>query len=378
MKIVLAPNAFKGSLTGFQAAEAIKKGIHRVDTGIDVLILPVSDGGDGLVDVLTRNLRGRLYHAKVCGPLFKKTTSQYGYIAEKKTGVVEMATASGLALLKTNQQNPEVTTTYGTGELIRLCLERGAEKIYLGLGGSATCDGGMGAAAALGFRFLDKHGKELQPIGKNLIRLHDIDTENVDSRIKAVRFEAVCDVSNPLTGVNGASYVYSPQKGANQQQIKRLDEGLVNYSEVINKCFAIDVSDLAGGGAAGGLGAGVHTFFGAELRKGIELVLAAIQLKEKAKDADLIITGEGRIDNQTQFDKAPAGVAAVAKELGIPCIALCGAVGENIDSLHEIGIDAVFSLCKGPISLKKAIKESEVLLSQVAEQALKIFIRAKK
>ncbi|MBM9603257.1 glycerate kinase family protein [Desulfopila inferna] len=378
MKIIAAPNSFKGCLDGYQAAEAIRRGIHRFSPLIDVECLPVTDGGDGLVDILSRSLDGEILTAAVAGPLRHSITAPYGYIRKSHTGIVEMAKASGLALVPPNRRNPAKTTTLGTGQLIRQCLDLHAERIILGLGGSATCDGGIGAAAALGYRFLDGRGDALEPIGESLIHIQTIDVEQVDARIFDVAIEALCDVGNPLTGSNGASYVYSPQKGADAEQVRILDQGLSNLAEVIRKDLGLDVEMLPGAGAAGGLGAAVHAFFHGELKKGIELVIEILGLREKLKGADLVITGEGRIDFQTQFDKAPAGVAAAAREAGVPCVAICGAIGKNIEDLYDLGIDAVFSLCREPVSLEKAIADGEHLLEEAAEQVVRLFLATRK
>jgi glycerate kinase len=378
MKIIAAPNSFKGSLDGYQAAEAIRRGIQRFSPQIEVECLPVTDGGDGLADILTRSLGGEMLTAVVADPLQQKRTASFGYVRKLHTGIVEMAKASGLMLVPEGGRNPMRTTTFGTGQLIRHCLDLQAERIILGLGGSATCDGGIGAAAALGYRFLDARGNTLEPIGKSLVDIEAIDADAVDTRIFEVSVEALCDVANPLTGPDGASYVYSPQKGADPEQVRVLDEGLGNLARVIGKDLGLDVASLPGGGAAGGMGAGVHAFFKGELKKGIELVLDILGLPQRIVGADLVITGEGRIDFQTRFDKAPAGVAGAARRAGIPCIALCGAIGENIENLHAMGIDAVFSLCREPMSLEYAVANGAYLLEEAAEQVIRLFVGAQK
>jgi len=374
MKIIVSPNAFKGSMSGFEAAAAIALGVSRVIPDARILCMPVADGGDGLVDILCQALGGKMIKEIVTGPLRHKVNASYCYIAESRTGIVEMAKASGLALLDDNEKNPELTTTYGTGQLIKKCLDRGAERIVVGLGGSATCDGGIGAAAAFGYRFYDDSGKELDPIGANLTKIKNIDRTSVDTRFETIIIEAVCDVTNPLTGIQGASFVYSPQKGADKEQVVRLDEGLQNLASVILRDLGIAVDMIPGAGAAGGLGAGVHAFFKGRLRKGIDLVMDLIELQDKITGADLVITGEGRMDAQTKFDKAPAGVAKIAKKNGVPCIALCGSIGDNISELYDQGIDAVFSICREPMGLDKAIRYGEHLLADAAEQAMRLFI----
>ncbi|MGW8193983.1 MAG: glycerate kinase family protein, partial [Desulforhopalus sp.] len=275
-------------------------------------------------------------------------------------------------------QDPTETTSYGAGELVRAALAEGAKRIILGLGGSATCDGGTGLAAALGYRFLDKKGKEVAPVGRSLIEIHAIDASGVDERLADLVVEAVCDVTNPLTGPDGASYVYSPQKGATPEQVKFLDDGLENLADVVMRERGIDIRNIPGAGAAGGLGGGVHAFLGAKLRKGIDLVIDVIRLAERVQGADLVITGEGQVDYQTKFDKAPAGVARVAKKEGIPCIAVCGGVGERIDELYDLGISAVFSLCRGPQSLESTMADSRQLLAHGVEQVVRTFLAGRK
>lgn len=377
MRIVVSPNAFKGSIGAITASHAIRDGIYRVDPSIQVDLAPVADGGDGLAEILVANLSGRLLRAMVNNPLSLPVDACYGFIEDRKIGIVEMAQASGLALLSEEQYNPETTTTYGTGQLIKRCLDKGAEKILVGLGGSATCDGGIGAAAALGYEFLDKNGKQIHPVGGNLSRIEAIETRKVDTRISSVQFEAVCDVKNPLTGLEGASYVYSPQKGADPEQVKRLDEGLAHLAKVIHKDLGLDIETMEGAGAAGGLGGGVHAFMGGTLRKGIDLVLEIIGMREKIVVADLVITGEGRIDHQTQFDKAPAGVAAMAKKMEVPCIALSGSLGNGLEKLYTMGFDAFFSLCDQPMKHDEAMLNAEILLEKITEQTVRLFLSGK-
>ncbi|MEE4243646.1 MAG: glycerate kinase [Desulfopila sp.] len=377
MRIIAAPNGFKGSLDGFQAAEAIARGIARVSPAIEVDSCPVTDGGDGLMEILTRALSGETGSVVVADPLWRDIVAQYGYIPGINAAIVEMAKASGLVLLPAEQRNPLKTTTFGTGQLLKNCLDLDVSRIILGLGGSATCDGGIGAAAALGYRFLDCRGAEIEPVGENLIHITAIENSAVDSRLNDIVIEAVCDVTNPLTGLEGASYIYSPQKGADLEQVKVLDEGLCNLARVIKKDLGIDVTGLKGGGAAGGLGAGVYAFFGGRLQKGIDLVLDILGFTERLAGADLVITGEGRIDAQTQFDKAPAGVARAAQQAGVPCVAVCGAIGSGIEELHHCGIDAVFSICNEPLHENRAMSEAAVLLENTAEQVVRLFLKAR-
>lgn len=374
MRIIVAPNAFKGSLSAMDAAMAMKRGILAAIPHCHVVCVPVADGGDGLTEVMAQALGGTLIETSVLGPRMEPLSSIFCLVEEERLAVIEMARASGLALLPKNKQDPTKTSTYGTGQLIGAALDKGVRRIIVGLGGSATCDGGIGMASALGYKFVDKKGKELVPIGSSLRLIHAIDKSEADNRLRAVLVEGVCDVTNPLIGPNGASPVYSSQKGASCEQIVELDAGLENLARVIDRDMGIDIRHMAGAGAAGGLGGGLHAFLGAELRKGIDLVIDIVHLKEKIRGADLVLTAEGRIDFQTKYDKAPAGVARAALEAGVPCIAVCGGVGERIDELYEVGINAVFSLCMGPQTLESAMQDGFTLLSQAVEQVVRAFL----
>lgn len=373
-KIVVAPNAFKGSLSSSNAARAIKKGVLAASPGCEVLCVPLADGGDGLTEVMINVLAVEPVRVEVKGPIFQPLTATFAYSKKNYTAVVEMAQASGLALLAEELRDPTRTTTFGTGQLILEALNLGARRIIVGLGGSATCDGGIGMAAALGYRFFDLEGNELDPIGDSLIKIHSVDTSRVDKKISEVEFQGVCDVNNPLTGKNGASPVYSPQKGATPEQVEQLDQGLMNLARVVRRDLGINLERISGAGAAGGLGAGIYCFLGAKLEKGIDLVMDVVGLAEKLQGARLVITGEGQIDYQTKFDKAPAGVARLARKADIPCIALCGGIGERINELRDIGMTAVFSICKGPTSREKAMDDSFTLLAAAAEESVRLFL----
>jgi len=378
MHVVVAPNAFKGSLTAVEAAEAMKRGILHANPNCRVSCVPVADGGDGLVEVMLQGMGGQRIETMVTGPRFEKVSAPFCLVPDKRLAVVEMARASGLALLPEPERNPMETTTYGTGELILAAMEHGAVQIVVGIGGSATCDGGIGMAAALGYRFLDESGAALKPVGGRLTALAAIDKSGVDPRVAGVHVAAACDVTNPLTGPEGAARVFGPQKGASADQVARLDAGLANLARVIRQDMGIDMETLAGSGAAGGLGGGLHAFLGAELKSGIDLVLDVVGLEKVLAGADLVLTAEGQIDDQTRFDKAPAGVARMARAAGVPCIAICGAVGQPIHILHDIGIDAVFSICSGPLSLEKAMQQAPDLLARSAEQVVRAFVAGRK
>jgi glycerate kinase len=374
MKIVTAPNAFKGSLTASEAAIAMEAGIKNVLPDAEVIQVPVADGGDGLVDVAQEALNGELYRLQVTGPRNSLVDAAFCYVQPMELATVEMALASGLALLPEHDQDPTLTTTFGTGELIKAALDLKVKRINVGIGGSATNDGGMGMARALGVRFLDKNGQELPGIGASLASVDTIDLSGLDPRIGSTTIEAVCDVENPLYGPDGAAFVYGPQKGATPEQVRELDNGLKNLAEVIQKDLGINVADLPGAGAAGGLGAGLYAFLGASLCKGIDLIFDLVALPEKLTGADLVLTGEGQIDFQTVFGKAPGGVGVAARAQGIPCFALAGSIGEELGNLHESGINAVFSLCPGPMSLEESMKLSRKNVTRVTEQAIRAFL----
>ena len=377
MKIIAAPNAFKGSLTATEAAAAMATGIRQVMPEADIVEVPVADGGDGLVDVAVEALNGERRSLRVTGPREDPVEADYCYVPAMNLVTVEMALASGLALLSDAHKDPTRTTTFGTGELIRAGLDLGVEHIDVGIGGSATNDGGIGMAQALGARFRDKDGRELPGIGASLAAIAEIDLSGLDPRVKTTRFEAVCDVDNPLCGPRGAAAVYGPQKGATPEQVQALDQGLTNLAAVIRQQMGLDVADIPGSGAAGGLGAGLHAFLGAELRRGIDLIFELVGLEEKMAGADLVITGEGQIDFQTVFGKAPGGVGAAAKAQAIPCLAIAGSVGDELGDLHATGIDAVFSLCTGPSTLEAAMHNAWEQLARVTQQALRAFMAGK-
>ncbi|RKE04117.1 glycerate kinase [Marinifilum flexuosum] len=307
-KIIIAPDKFKGSLTGLQFCDAIEKGIRKHVPDIEIEKLPLADGGDGTVEVLQYYLDGEMISLNVNDPLGRKVEASYLYSKIKKTAFIEMAEASGIRLLSNEEANPLKTSTYGTGELIKDALDKGVEHIILGIGGSATNDAGMGMARALGYRFFDKDNKGLLGIGKDLQKIETIDASGVHSKIKEVNFEVACDVDNPLYGPNGAAYVYSPQKGASSKIVMELDNGLTNFNEMVKSQFHLDLQNIKGAGAAGGLGAGCILFLGANLNSGIELIKNEAGFDQKIKGADWIITGEGKLDSQTFSGKVIRGV----------------------------------------------------------------------
>jgi glycerate kinase len=377
MKIVLAPNAFKGSMTAMHAALAMGRGVRAAFPGAEVVAVPVADGGDGLAEVLIDALGGEARVVTVQGPLGEPVQATLCLVPALGLAAVEMAAASGLALLASEERDPTRTTTYGTGELIRAALDLGARRIVVGIGGSATTDGGIGMAAALGVRLLDAAGNPVAPVGGALGQIRRIDMSGLDPRLAQLRCEAICDVDNPLLGLHGAAHVYGPQKGATPAQVAELDAGLAHLADLIQADLGLDIRDLPGAGAAGGLGAGLRAFLGAELRRGVDLVLDLVGLDASLPGADLVITAEGQIDFQTAFGKAPAGVAERARARGVPCLAIAGSIGERIADLHPMGIDAVFSLCPGPISLEQAMATGPALLAATTEQVVRCFFRGR-
>jgi glycerate kinase len=374
MKVVLAPNAFKGSLTARAAAKAMAQGVSAAQPDAETVEVPVADGGDGVVDILIGALRGEARTATVMGPRGDPVDATFCYVPSLDLAAIEMASASGLALLPEEQRDPMMTTTYGTGELITAALNLGVDRIVIGIGGSATNDGGIGMASALGVSFLDDADDPVEPVGEALQDIQRIDISGLDNRVRHVRIEAVCDVENPLLGTDGAARVYGPQKGATSEQVEELEAGLGNLAKVIARDLGIDVRTMPGAGAAGGLGAGLLAFVDAELRKGVDLILELVGLDDKLASADLVLTAEGHIDFQTAFGKAPAGVAMRAKARHIPCIAIAGSLGAGLDDLHAIGINAMFSLCPGPVSLDQAMAESANYLTAATEQAVRCFL----
>lgn len=332
----------------------------------------MADGGEGTVDALTYGTHGQFIDTEVTGPLGGKVSARWGILGDGVSAVVEMAAASGLTLVPTEKLNPLVATTYGTGELIQAALNADRRRLIIGIGGSATNDGGAGMAQALGVRLLDASGKELPWGGAALAKLSRIDISGLDNRLAECEVITASDVTNSLCGNQGASRIYGPQKGATEKMCQQLDEALFNYAEVIKKDLGISVMDIPGAGAAGGLGAGLITFLGAKLISGIEIVSDVVRLTEHLQGVSLVFTGEGRIDTQTLFGKTVAGVAARAKAQGIPVVALGGAIAGDTGEFHQNGINAILSITPGPISLKKSMANAEQLIADTTEQALRL------
>jgi len=378
MKIIIAPDSFKGSLTSSQVCAAIKRGIEKADESIDIITIPMADGGEGTVDALMNSLGGSKIQVWVKDPLFRKIKVQYGILDDGITAVIEMASASGLALLSREERNPMNTTTYGTGELINDALDRGCRKFIIGIGGSATNDGGIGMAAALGARFYDSEGNEIELTGSGLTKLDSIDLRELDPRVKESSFRVFCDVENPLYGPSGAAYVYGRQKGADDEMIEKLDNGLRRLSEIIEKDLGKSVASIPGAGAAGGLGAGLMAFLDAKLEKGIDFLMQTIGFEERIKDADLIITGEGRMDEQTKYGKTVFGIIKAAKKQEIPVVGICGSIGDGVEELYAEGLSSVFSIVNRPMSLSESIEQAYELLTSTAENVIRLYLKGLK
>ena len=355
MKIVIAPDSFKESLTALEVANAIEKGFKRVFPSATYVKVPVADGGEGTVQAMVDACGGEIIKLPVSGPLGDEVEAFYGLLGDGQTAVIEMAAASGLQLVPTEKRNPLLTSSFGTGELILDALNKGARKIILGLGGSATNDGGAGMMTALGARFLTDDGLAVSGGGRGLSEIADIDIAHMDSRLADTRFDVACDVDNPLCGKTGASVVFGPQKGATPEMVEQLDANLDHYAKQLQTLTGKDIRDIEGAGAAGGMGAAVLAFLSARLRPGIEIVMETVGLAEKVAGASLVITGEGRIDSQTIHGKTPVGVARIAKAAGCRVIGIAGSLSNDSEVVYEHGFDAVFSIVPGPMELQEAL-----------------------
>lgn len=366
MKIVLAPDKFKGSLTGIEFCDAVAEGIQSVFPKSEILKKPLADGGDGTIDILDYHLQGKRIEIEVNDPLFRPIKARYFYIKSATTAFIEMAEASGMKLLTKEEQNCMNTTSYGTGEMIQDAIDKGAQTIILGLGGSATNDCGIGMATALGYKFVDENDKEISPIGKNLSKIKSINSGNVIQELETVKFKVACDVTNPLFGSNGAAFIYASQKGASQSQVIQLNEGLEHIANLFLKQFNIDVQNKKGTGAAGGMGAGTLVFLNASLLSGIDLVKELIDFDSNLKDTDWIITGEGKLDNQTLSGKTIYGVIKSAKKYKIPVAALCGSILLEKESLKSLGISYAVSILDQAKSIDDAMTNSNTYLLSMA------------
>ena len=372
MKILIAPDKFKGSLTAQEACLAIERGIKKYDATIKTILHPLADGGEGTLDILSNLLDLETIEVEVSNPLFNSIFSFYK--KNNNTAFVEMSLASGLELLKQDERNCINTTTFGTGELILDAIQKGVKKIYLFVGGSATNDVGIGMAAALGYRFFDENNNPISPIGKNLIHIHSIDSSQLKFNPSAIDVTVVCDVENVLFGKKGAAYVYAAQKGANEKEIELLDQGLRHFSKKTKEHFQKDISQIKGAGATGGLGAGAMVFLNAKVQSGIQIILQLTHFEEKLKDVDLVITGEGKLDHQTLEGKVIKGVVDLAKEKSIPVNVICGACEISSKEIKRLGIQKVVSILDGDVTLGQAISETKERVEQLAFLMIKELI----
>lgn len=367
MKIVIAPDSFKESLSAKEVCQSIEKGVSKVWKNADIIHVPVADGGEGTVQSLVDATGGKIIEQLVSGPIGEQVTAFYGVLGDGKTAVIEMAAASGLHHVPPAQRDAKITSSYGTGELILGALNQGATKLIIGLGGSATNDGGIGMLAALGVQFSDQNNQPVITNGAGLNSIRSIDISAMDDRLHHCEILVACDVDNPLCGPSGASATFGPQKGANEQDIEILDQGLAHYAQLVKKQLNRQIADIPGAGAAGGMGAALLGFTSARLKPGIEIVIETVELEAKLAGADLVITGEGRIDGQTVHGKTPMGVAQAAKKYQIPVIAMAGCVGDNYQAVYQCGIDAVFVAIPRAFSLDSAFAEAAINLENLAE-----------
>ncbi|ADK16863.1 MULTISPECIES: glycerate kinase [Clostridium] len=372
MRILLAPDSFKGSLSSKDVCSALREGILRVSQ-MDILEVPIADGGEGTVDAIVSSTKGTEYFEKVNGPLGEKIKAHYG-ILKDKTAIIEMASASGLYLVPENKRNPLITTSYGTGQLIESALNKGCRKFIIGIGGSATNDGGAGMLQALGASFLDECNREIGYGGGCLDKLARVDLSSLDGRIYESEFIVASDVVNPLCGKNGASFVYGPQKNSSPEMVKLLDDNLMHYSEVVKDTLNKDLSQTPGAGAAGGMGFALMAFLNAKLEKGIDVVIDITGMEDKIKASDLVITGEGNTDFQTAFGKAPLGVAKLAKKYNKPVIVLSGGLGDNYKSLYDIGVTSLFSIIDKPTSLEYSMEHASELIKDRIEDIIRTIV----
>ena len=372
MRILIAMDSFKGSLSSLEAGEAVRKAAEAL--GHSAVVLPVADGGEGTTDALVAGLEGHWEQAEVTGPLGEPVTARYGIIPASNLAVIEMATASGLPLVPPELRDPRNTTTYGLGELILDAWDKGCRDVLVGIGGSATNDGGLGMLTALGFRFLDEAGNPVGVCGRDVAQVRQIDQTQVHPAVRGARFRVACDVNNPLCGPNGCSAIFGPQKGATPEIVAELDDALRRYGALVAKTFGNDTAEMPGAGAAGGLGFAFSAFLNAQLDAGAALVMDAVDLAGRMAGADLVITGEGRLDHQSMMGKTPCAVAAVAKQVGLPVLAFAGSVTPGAAACHTAGIDAFFPIVRGPISLEQAMEPETARagLASAAEEALRL------
>ena len=377
MKVVIAPQGFKAGIPGLEAAQAIARGVLAAVPDAETVLAPVADGGNGTLHALVDGTGGQVFTSMVTGPLGPQIESLWGVMGDGKTAVVEMALASGIALVPQRRRNPRLTTTTGTGEIIREALDAGYTRIIVGLGGSATNDGGAGMAVALGARFMDAEGRPLPPGGSALARLDRVDVSGLHPALNAATIVAATDVTNPLCGPEGASAIFGPQKGANAEMVRELDAALANYARVVARDVGSDVSEVPGAGAAGGLGAGLIAFTGATLQSGIDMVCEVLGFDELLRGADLVITGEGRADRSTVFNKAPVGVARHARAHGVPTVLLAGSLGPGYEELYDHNVASVVCIADRPMNFEASLSRTAELLESAAERTMRLLLAGK-
>lgn len=374
MNILIAPDSYKGCLSATEVAKAMELGIKSLSSDIETISIPFADGGEGTVEAIISGAGGEIVKTKVTGPLGNQTDSFFGILDDKLTAVIEMAAASGLSLVPDHLKNPMETTTFGTGELVIKALDIGCENIIIGVGGSATNDCGTGLARALGVSFYDKNRKELKNGGKILANIASYDTSGLDKRIKTANIIVACDVDNPLYGTNGAAYVYAGQKGADEAVIKSLDKGLMNINDIVLKQDSLNMHEIPGSGAAGGLAGGLVAFTGAKLENGFDIVSKVCNLDSKIQASSLIITGEGQTDFQTAFGKVPVGIAQLAKKHGIPVFCISGSFGKGYEKVYDLGINSVFSISNGPSTLENLINNASQYIMDATRNAVSAWL----
>ena len=371
-KYVVAPDSFKESMTAKEVCDAMEKGINEADSAAEVIKVPMADGGEGTVDSLVDATHGQRVIVEVTGPLGNKISAYYGILGNGTTAVIEMAKASGLEIVEKKKRNPMITTTFGTGELIRDALDHNVKEIIIGLGGSSTNYGRSGMAQALGAKLLDQNNHQISFGGGNLDKLDKIDISNLDSRLQDVKIILASDVTNPLIGKDGASRVFGPQKGATPEMVEKLENNLQHYAKIVKRDLNKEVALVSGAGAAGGLGAGLMAFTTCEMRRGVDLAIEVTKLEEKIRDADYVFTGEGGTDFQTKFGKTPYGVAKLGKKYHKPVISLAGYLGEGIDSLYSEGFTAIFGIIPGACDLSTALKSGPSNVARTTENIVRL------
>ncbi len=371
MKLLFASDSFKGTLSSERIIELLTESANKIFPGCETVGVPIADGGEGTVDAVISVTKGQRKSVVVHGPLMEEVTASYGVFHEDNA-IIEMAAASGLPMVPGDKRNPLHTTTYGTGELIKDALDSGYRKISIAIGGSATNDGGMGAMRALGIRFLDSNGQELEGTGSDLVNVVDIDISSIHSAVSEAEFTVMCDVNNPLTGPDGATFTFGKQKGGTPEILEELEHGMKNYASVIQKKLGIDVDKIAGSGAAGGLGAALCVFLQAELKSGIETVLDLIDFDTLLEGTDLVITGEGRIDWQSAFGKVPSGIGMRCKKMNVPAVALVGGMGDGAEKIYEFGVDSMISTINGAMDIEEALERAEELYSGAADRLFRM------